>query len=127
MKKTSLIAIGCLILDQVVKWLVIYNMDVNDSIKVIDHFFIITYVTNDRAAWSLFSGNSIILVIMSLIMLSLIYLVFLKDKSLTLFDNISYGFLIGGILGNLADRLAYGYVIDYLAFRFFDYQYPICN
>lgn len=42
-------------------------------------------------------------------------------------EKISYIFLTGGIIGNLIDRIIYGYVVDYLRFIIFDYNFPIFN
>ena len=51
----------------------------------------------------------------------------LKKEVLTRQTSIYYGMLIGGIVGNLIDRLVFGYVIDYLDFYIFGYNYPIFN
>lgn len=42
-------------------------------------------------------------------------------------EKISYIFLTGGIIGNLIDRIIYGYVVDYLRFIIFGYNFPIFN
>lgn len=41
--------------------------------------------------------------------------------------QIIYGILLGGIIGNLIDRIIYGYVIDYLNFNIFGYNFPVFN
>ena len=41
--------------------------------------------------------------------------------------NISFYILLGGIIGNLIDRLIFGYVRDFLDFRIFNYNFPIFN
>ena len=50
-----------------------------------------------------------------------------KIKKLDKFDIIGYSLLTGGIIGNLIDRIIYGYVIDYLDFYIFNYNYPVFN
>ena len=42
-------------------------------------------------------------------------------------NNMAFGLLMGGIIGNLIDRLFLGYVRDFLAFRIFNYNYPVFN
>ena len=42
-------------------------------------------------------------------------------------DLFIYSLFIAGVLGNLVDRLVYGYVIDYLSFNFGNFFFPIFN
>ncbi len=51
----------------------------------------------------------------------------MNHEELTKLENISYGMIIGGIIGNLFDRIIYSYVIDFIDFRIFGYNYPVFN
>lgn len=125
-KMLSVIGIS-LILDQIIKIVVSSNMKLYQSINIINNFFSITYVRNNGAAWSILSGNRLLLIIVSLLALILIYLYFIKNQKLTKLENFSYGLLIGGTIGNLIDRIIRGYVIDYLDFKTFNYNFPVFN
>lgn len=126
-KKIVFISSVYLIIDQMSKALLERFLELNQSIEIIPSFFSITYVRNEGAAWSLFSGNQVFLIIMSFLALYVIYVYFIKNKSLNTLELWSYGFLLGGIFGNLIDRVIRGYVIDFLDFTIFNYHFPVFN
>ena len=87
-------------------------------------FLNITYVKNFGAAYSLFWGGRYALILISVLtILMVLYFVFVKKINNQLF-LIASSFVIGGGIGNLIDRIFFGYVIDYLKLSFFS---PICN
>ena len=122
-----LVSIFSVAIDQIIKLIITYFMSLNSSIIIIKNFFSITYVMNNGAAWSILSGHSWFLILMAILALNLIYIFFIKDKVLNKFEIIVYGLLIGGVLGNLIDRIIYGKVVDYLDFTIFNYNFPIFN
>lgn len=127
MKKIISLSSILLIIDQIIKLIISSKMLLNSSITIIGKFFNITYVINKGAAFSILTGNRLFLIIVSLISLILIYKYLLKDKILKNKEIIIYSLIIGGLLGNLLDRIIYGYVIDYLDFKIFNYNYPVFN
>lgn len=127
MKKLAIVSLISIIIDQIIKVIITTNVEFAHSINVINNFFRITYLQNTGAAWSILSGNRIFLIMITLIALGIIYYFFIKNKKLKNYESILYGILLGGILGNLIDRVRFGYVIDYLDFNIFSYHYPVFN
>ena len=102
-------------------------MSYGESINVINGFFNITLIGNTGAAFSILSSNTLLLIIISLVVLNVLYFCFIKGKNLNDFEQLSFGLLIGGILGNLIDRVLRMQVIDYLDFNFFGFNFPVFN
>lgn len=127
MKKLFGIALTTVLLDQIIKNALIFFMSFGKSITVIKGFFNITLIGNTGAAFSILSSNTILLIVISVVVLNVIYFGFIKGKELTDFEQLSYGLLIGGIMGNLIDRVVHMQVIDYLDFTFFGYNFPVFN
>ena len=98
-----------------------------ESINIISNFWNITLVSNTGAAFSILSSSTPFLIIVSLITIILIYFFFIKGQNLKTYQTILYGLLLGGIIGNLIDRIIYGAVIDYLDFNIFGYNFPVFN
>ena len=125
-KKPYIIAFLFFILDLISKQVIVHVMNVGQSVKVINKFFYITYAQNKGAAWSILEDQRILLLIISVVVLFLINK-FMNKEELSNIECFSYGMIIGGILGNLFDRVVNSYVIDFLDFKLFGYDYPVFN
>ena len=124
-KKVFIIAIIALIIDQLSK--MIANMYLVDNIiLIIPNFFKLEYALNTGAAWSILNNRQVLLIIISIVLMILLFM-FNKNFKVNKRNNIAFGLLFGGIWGNLIDRLFHGYVIDFLSFKVFNYDYPIFN
>ncbi|MBR3230200.1 MAG: signal peptidase II [Bacilli bacterium] len=126
MKKSIMILVICLFIDQLIKNIIINVLSIGESISIIKNFFSITYVRNSGAAFSILESNTILLIIISVCALIFIFKYISKDN-LSNFECLLYGLLSGGICGNLFDRIVYKSVIDYLDFNIFGYKFPIFN
>lgn len=125
-KKIFIISIITLFLDQISKIIAGLYLTLNESKIIIKNFFSLTYVYNDGAAWSILNNQRFLLIIIGIASLFIIYS-YIKDFKENRRNNLAFGLLIGGILGNLLDRLFLGYVRDFLDFYIFGYNYPIFN
>ncbi len=119
-----LLILGVIAFDQVSKYYIQTNMDLNNSISVIEGLFSITYIQNTGAAFSILQGKTVILILLQVfVILSIVVYVFFKKNTLHWTLKVSLAFIVGGGLGNLIDRISYGYVVDFLHFHF----WPIFN
>ena len=98
----------------------------NKSFWVIRNFFEIKYTKNYGAAWSFLTGKTFFLIVLSILILCLLIRYYYSFKNNTR-NIIAFGITIGGLLGNLFDRIIYGYVNDYISLKFGSYYYPIFN
>ncbi len=125
-KKILLISIIIFIIDLITKLIVDFKLELTKSIEVIKNFFYLTKVFNYGASWSFLSGHQIFLIIITIIMLIILFLYqrkFQENKK----NILAFGLLYGGIFGNLINRLVYDYVIDFLDFKIFGYDFPVFN
>ena len=115
------------ILDQAIKIFLNSRMVLNQTNILIENLLSITLTHNTGAAFSIFSGSRYLLIIIGIVVvIGLIFYV----KNLEVIDDLDvfiYSLLFGGIIGNIIDRIVYGYVIDYLSFNFGSYYFPIFN
>ncbi len=125
-RKIFLVAIITLFIDQITKTLLTIFINLNEKVTIIKNFFSLYSIENYGAAWSIFNYKVEILIVASIIALIIIYR-YIYSFKVNKRNNIAFGLLIGGIFGNLMDRVFLGYVRDFLSFKFFSYQYPIFN
>ncbi len=124
--KILLIIISIFLLDRFTKVLVINNLTLGESLSVIDGFFNITYVNNYGAAFGIMDGKVIFIVVVSVLIFA--YLIYeIRKEAHSKLITTSISFVIGGLLGNLFDRVLYGHVIDFFDFNFFGHDFAIFN
>ena len=124
--KPYIIACFFFIIDLTSKQLIMHLMELGEEIKLINNFFYITYTKNNGAAWSILEDKRILLLIITVFVLFLINK-YMNKEELNKLENFVYGMIIGGIVGNLFDRIFYKSVTDFIDFRIFGYNYPIFN
>lgn len=118
-----LIFLAVVLLDQLSKILILRKMTLGQSIPVVPPLFHLTLIGNTGIAFGLFKGNSGVWVGVGLLVLIWIYQLLRKGNLKDRLAFIGLPLIAGGALGNLIDRLRYGYVIDFLDFR----VWPVFN
>ena len=124
----SLIVIVIMALDQLSKYWVINNIGMTDSITVIPNLIDFVYVKNTGAAFSFLSDKTYGIVILSIIsVLFCIGVIFfmIKKKPQSRLLTISLALMLSGALGNVIDRIARGYVVDFIEATFINF--PVFN
>jgi signal peptidase II len=111
------IALPCYALDQVTKWWVIDAIPVDSPPRpVIDGFFFVCHWENTGAAFSMGSGNNGFFIALSLAALAGLVFFTARGVFRDLLSRIGVALLVGGILGNLTDRMRFHHVVDFLLF-----------
>ena len=99
--------------------------NIGDTIPLWSGIFHFTYVTNTGAAFSFFEGGAQWLRWLSLgVSLGLMALAWWGEK-MKVTEQLGYGFVLAGALGNGLDRFLFGYVVDFLDFRLINF--PVFN
>ena len=125
-KKIFILSFIMLLIDQLSKIILDKVLMLGKSIKIFDKFLYITKVYNDGISFSMLTGKRYLIIIISIIILVFLYF-YLKKFKENKKNIIAFSLLIGGLLGNLIDRIIHGYVIDFIDFYIFNYNYPIFN
>ena len=103
-------------LDQISKYLIVLNLDLHESIKIIPGVFNFTYIRNEGAAFGSMSDSRWLFMVMSVVMIVgiLVFMFWKKPKSKLLLSALTL--IVAGGIGNMIDRIRLGYVIDFLDF-----------
>ena len=122
-----LVAMLTLALDQLTKWLVIQKLPFNgEPVAVGDGFFELVHFGNTGAAWSLFSGHNFWLALFSLAALIFLWMSRRQFGAEELLGQVALGLILGGVVGNLIDRVVHHHVVDFLQF-YIPFRFPAFN
>lgn len=110
-------------LDQITKFLF-----TNVYKTLIPNVLSLYYSENTGAAWSMLTGKVFFLAIMSILFLIVLIIFSHKFKEKNIYYSITYAFIIAGALGNLCDRIFFGFVRDFIQADFISFvNFPIFN
>ncbi|MBT2756086.1 signal peptidase II [Mesobacillus foraminis] len=122
-----IIALFIILLDQLTKWLIVKNMELGESIQIIENFLYITSHRNRGAAWGILEGQMwFFYIITSIVVVTLVYYIQKEAKGKRLLGT-SLAFMLGGAIGNFIDRIFRGEVVDFINTYIFGYDFPIFN
>jgi signal peptidase II len=113
-----------LVADQVTKFIVVQSFELNETLPLWEGVFHFTFVTNKGAAFSLFSERGEWLRWLSLLVSLALILLGLLSR-LSRWEQLGYGCILAGALGNGIDRFFFGEVVDFLDFRLI--RFPVFN
>lgn len=119
-KKGAIIAIcvviATVLIDLVTKLLVMNNMEIGESIPLIEGVLHLTYITNKGAAFgSLADARWFFMAVSVLLIAFLTFLILIWENGEKLF-YVAASMVLGGGIGNMIDRIAYGEVVDFIDF-----------
>ena len=127
-----IVSLAVLLLDQWTNGIITRTYDVHQSTTVVGGLFDLTYVRNSGAAFGLFA--SVDSSIKAVILNSVAVLVFIVVSAYALRSShksvrlqVGFALILGGAIGNLMDRVRFGYVVDFLDFSISGHHWPAFN
>lgn len=118
-----LISAIILFLDQLSKFLISNTLDFGESIPILKDIFHLTLIQNSGAAFGIFHQQTLFFIIVACVVIGLILISHRKFIGRSLLLRVGLALILGGALGNLVDRLRFGFVVDFLDFRI----WPVFN
>ena len=127
MKKQKILILSAILffIDFGVKQII--RLGLTERVTLIPNVLYLNYTENKGGAWGIFHQYPILLIIISLFFFFFLLSYIRKQKTITKLESISYSLILGGLLGNLFDRIFFGYVIDYIEVLIASYHFPIFN
>ena len=126
------IALSAILLDRVSKIVIERTLPINGAVNVIPGLFQITHVHNRGAAFGLFADSSsewrsaLLIGFSTLALIVIAYLLWKSDHTLPT-TAVGLSLILGGAIGNLWDRIARGWVTDFLHFYIGSHVWPDFN
>lgn len=122
-----LLSLSLVLADQAAKAWITGRFWVGQSMVVVPGLFSLTYVRNTGAAWGSFGNSTGVLTLLSAVVLVCLLIfrrAFLSDG---LLHRVILALMLGGIAGNLLDRLRLHYVVDFLDFYWQGHHFAVFN
>jgi signal peptidase II len=113
--------------DQATKLIIKSRFDLRDSVSVIGDFFRLTYIENPGMAFGIQFGSPVFFTGFASVASVIIFVYLYRIRHEKFISRFALAIILGGAVGNLIDRFAYGQVVDFLDFGFGETRWPIFN
>ena len=110
------VAILAFVADQFTKHMVVSSFLPGESRIVIPHLLKWTYERNVHGAFGLFGSSGVMLIAMAIVVLVLFWISFRDAAAKSRLVCFAFGLIVGGAIGNIVDRVHFGYVVDFVDF-----------
>jgi signal peptidase II len=130
MRATVILAVTAVLIyiaDQVTKALVVASLDVGERVQVIGDLVWLWHLRNTGAAFSLLPGAIWLFVPITILALGMVAWFHRQFRDRGPWIHVILGVVLGGTLGNLTDRLRFGYVVDFVSVGVGDLRWPAFN
>lgn len=113
--------------DQVTKALVVAGLDVGERVQVVGDLVWLWHLRNTGAAFSLLPGAIWLFVPITIVALGMVAWFHRQFRERGPWIHVILGAVLGGTLGNLTDRLRFGYVVDFVSVGIGELRWPAFN
>lgn len=126
------ISLGVVVLDQITKAAVSSKLALGESVEVISGFLHLTLVRNTGMAFGLLSRSdlpykSAVMTLLSVGALAAVLYYTLRSDQGDRITRFGLAFILGGALGNIIDRIRFGYVVDFVDVFYGSSHWPAFN
>lgn len=108
-------------IDRLTKYVVVNTVKIDGPSEFLFGLFQFRYVENTGAAFSLFSENTLVLTVVTVVILAVCLILLLCKKFKSKFVDLCIVLVVSGGIGNVIDRMVYGYVVDFIEPLFVDF------
>jgi len=120
-------ALIIVVADQVVKRVVVNVLELGRPVDVLGSFFRLTLTENTGAAFGIFRGGGIWFIVVSAIA-SIAIVAFAREiAKMRRWEQVAFGLILGGAVGNLVDRVRLGAVVDFMDLGLGHRRFPAFN
>ena len=111
------IVVISVVIDQITKYAVALNMAEGQSIPLIENILHLTYITNDGAAMGMMDDYRwVFMTVSTVALIGISVWICICHKKISKLSGIAFSMVVGGGIGNMIDRVALGYVVDFIDF-----------
>ncbi len=119
-------------LDRLSKSIVVSRLPLYESVPIISDFFHLTHVANTGALFGLMAGlaapmRALVFITIPVLAIVLILAFQFRTSEADFLAQSGLALILGGAMGNLYDRIAYGHVVDFLDFSLAGHHWPAFN